>query len=165
VYDHVQHWGKLVHGVDAMCAALLFALLLLGWRDHESVALSDQLAAALAVCAGIFFGVVWEIVEFVLDWVLDTDLQKSNSDTMTDLLWNDLGVAIGVALAMWMYCRWATARDRASLGGVAEWLVDGPSRLLDQHGILMTLVVTALGAAAVTALWFTGRPVPGFPIG
>src|SRR5438067_756631 len=78
LFDRVQHWGKVVHGVDAFVATLLFALLLLGWRDAEAIAVSDELSAVMAMCAGVFFGVIWEIVEFVFDWVTYSDLQKSN---------------------------------------------------------------------------------------
>ena len=51
---------------------------------------------------------------------------------------------------------------RAGLpGGVAAWLVAGPSRVLDRHGFLVSIVVALVVAAAVAALWFAGRPVPG----
>src|SRR5207302_7208929 len=112
LYDRVQHWGKLVHAVDAVCATLLFGVLLLAWRDVEGVDLADELAALTSMCAGIFFGVVWELVEFVIDWTLNSDLQKSNSDTMTDLLWNDVGAAFAAVLAARLYCHWLSARQR-----------------------------------------------------
>ena len=104
---------------------------------------------------------MWEIVEFVLDWLRDADLQKSNSDTMTDLLWNDVGTVIGALVAARLYCHWLRPNDHSDLGQTAAWLVDGPSRVLDRHGFLVSIVVTLLVAAAVAGLWFAGRPVPG----
>ena len=164
LYDRVQHWGKLVHALDAACATLLFGVLLFAWRDVERIGLADELATLMAMCAGVFFGVIWEIVEFVIDWVGNADLQKSNSDTMTDFLWNDLGTAVAAVLAARLYCRWLSQREREGLGGLAVWLVSGPSRLLDRHGFLMTLVAAVAIAGAVTVVWFSGRPVPGFAI-
>jgi len=164
LYDRIEHWGKFVHAVDGLCATLLFGVLLLAWRHVEGVDLADELAGLMAVCAGIYFGVMWEIVEFVIDWVSYSDLQKSNSDTMTDLLWNDVGAAIAAVLATHMYCHWLTLRQRQDLSRVATWLVGGPSRLLDRHGFLMTLVAAVLMAAAVAAVWFSGRPLPGLAI-
>jgi hypothetical protein len=164
LYDRVQHWGKLVHALDAMCATLLFGVLLFAWRDLERVDLADELAALMSMCAGVLFGVMWEIVEFVIDWMASADLQKSNSDTMTDLLWNDVGTAIAAVLAARLYCHWLGPRQRQEVGGLARWLVSGPSRLLDRHGFLMTLVAGVLIAAAVALVWFSGRPVPGLAI-
>ena len=164
LYDGIQHWGKLVHAVDGFCAALIFGLLFLGWRERAQIELADELAALLTMFFGIFFGVIWEVVEFVRDWVAYSDLQKSNTDTMTDFLWNDLAVVLASLLAMRLYCHVLAARDREALGTTAEWLVDGPSRLLDRHGFLLTLIAAVLIAVAVALLWFAGRPVPGIPI-
>ena len=164
LYDRVQHWGKLVHAVDAACATLLFGVLLLAWRDLEGVDLADELAALLSMFAGIFFGVMWELVEFLIDWARNSDLQKSNSDTMTDLLWNDVGAAIAAVLATRLYCHWLSARQRQDLGGLVTWLVGGPSRVLDRHGFLMTFVAAVVISAVVLVVWFSGRPVPGFAI-
>jgi len=113
------------------------------------------------MCVGIFEGLSWEIVEFILDWLRYSDLQKSNSDTMTDLLLNDLGAVIGALLAARLYCHWLRPNDHSELDQTAAWLVDGPSRVLDRYGFLVSIVVTLLVAAAVAALWFAGRPVPG----
>jgi hypothetical protein len=107
---------------------------------------------------------MWELVEFLIDWARNSDLQKSNSDTMTDLLWNDLGAAIAAALAARMYCHWLTPRECQDVGGLARWLVAGPSRVLDRHGFLMTFVAAVVIAAVVVVVWFSGRPVPGFAI-
>jgi hypothetical protein len=161
IYDHVLHWGKLVHGVEGLLIAVLVGSLLLGYRDAQSIGLADQLAGLLTITLGIAFGVLWETIEFIIDWVADTSLQKSNTDTMTDFLWNDLGAVIGTLLIVRLYCHWLSARDRRALGSAGTWLVDGPSRLLDRHGWLITLVAAALLALAIIALWFTGRPVPG----
>src|SRR5436309_9454559 len=90
LYDHILHWGKLVHAVDGFCATVIFSMLLFAWRDATAVALPDELGSLLSIFAGIFFGVMWEIVEFIRDWVAYSDLQKSNTDTMTDLLGNDV---------------------------------------------------------------------------
>jgi len=161
LYDHILHWGKLVHGLEGLLVAIMVGLLLLAWRDRESVALTDQLATLMTICVGIFTGVMWEIVEFVLDWVRYSDLQKSNSDTMTDLLWNDVGAIIGALLAARVYRHVVRANDRAEIGQNAAWLLDGPGRVLDRHGFLVSLIVVLLVAAAIVALWFAGRPVPG----
>ena len=164
VYDRVTHWGKVVHAADGACATLIFALLLLGWRERTRAELTDELATLTAIFGGVLFGVLWEIVEFVRDWVAYSDLQKSNTDTMTDFLCNDVAVVIAALIAMRAYCHVATAGDRERLGQVAEGLVDGPSRVLDRHGLALGLIASGLIAATVLVLWFAGRPVPGLPI-
>jgi hypothetical protein len=164
VYDRVLHWGKFIHAADAACVAFIFGMLLLGWRAHNHVDLSDELVALTTIFVGILFGVLWEIVEFVWDWVSYSDLQKSNSDTMTDFLWGNLAAIAGVLIAMRVYCHLTTAADRERLGAAAAWLVDGPSRLLDRHGMALLVIAFGLIAAAVLSLWFAGRPVPGLPI-
>ena len=164
LYDQIQHWGKFVHAAVGFCATFIFGLLLLGWRQQAHVDFVDELAALLTMFFGILVGLLWEIVEFVRDWVAYSDLQKSNTDTMTDFLCNDVAVVIAGLLAMRVYCHMLNGQDRASLGATAEWLVDGPSGLLDRHGFLLTIVVAVIMAAAVAALWFADRPVPGIPI-
>jgi hypothetical protein len=161
LYDRITHWGKLIHGLEGFFVAVTAGLMLHAWRDREHIDLSDQLATLMTICIGIFAGVMWELVEFVLDWVRYSDLQKSNSDTMTDLLWNDVGAVIGALLAVRVYCHVLRANDRAELGHTATWVLDGPSRVLDRHGFLVSIIVALLIAAAVAALWFAGRPVPG----
>ena len=163
LYDRITHWGKLVHGADAFLVALLVGVLLLGYREARRIDLSDQLGALLTVFVGVAFGVLWELVEYVFDWVADTSLQKSNADTMTDFLWHDLGTVLATLLAVRLFCHWLGAADRRAVGVAGGWLVDGPSRLLDRHGWLMTLLVSAIIALAVAALWFAGRPIPGLP--
>jgi hypothetical protein len=164
LYDRVQHWGKLVHAVDGFCAAFVFGLLLLAWRDQAAVDLADELSALLSMFFGILFGLMWEMVEFIRDWVAYSDLQKSNTDTMTDFLWSDVAVVVAALLAMRVYCRWMDLAERQSLGRTAEWLVDGPSKVLDRHGLAMTAIALGLIAAAVLTLWFADRPIPGIPI-
>jgi hypothetical protein len=164
LYDRVLDWGKVVHGVEGFLVALLLGILLIGWRDLEAVDLRDQLAALMTMFSGLLFGVMWEIVEFVLDWVRYSDLQKSNSDTMTDFLWNDVGAIVGTLVGLWLYCHRLSARQREDTGQVAQWLVDGPSRVLDRHGFPISIVVAVLAAGAVAALWFAGRPLPGLAI-
>jgi uncharacterized membrane protein HdeD (DUF308 family) len=164
VYEKVHHWGKLVHGIEGLLAVLLVGTLFLAWRDRETVALNNQLATLMTMFFGVLFGIAWELTEFVLDWVFSGDIQKSNTDTTTDLLWNDVGAVLGALLAVHLYCRWLQARQREELGARAAWLVDGPSRLLDKHGFLITIVVAVVAVVAVAALWFADRPVPGFPI-
>ncbi|MCA1648553.1 MAG: hypothetical protein LC797_24860, partial [Chloroflexi bacterium] len=144
LYDRLLHWGKLVHGVEAFLVALVVGLLVLAWRDRAAIDLTEQLSVLLTIFCGIFFNVVWEILEFVVDWVRSADLQKSNSDTMTDLLWGDVGAVVGAVLAARAYCHWVNADQREQLGGVAEWLVKGPSRVLDRHGLLVSIVVGVL---------------------
>jgi len=162
--DRVVNWGKVVHGLEGFLVAVLVGVLLLGWRDLAAINLSDQLAALLTMCSGMFFGVMWEIVEFVLDWVRYSDLQKSNSDTMTDLLWNDVGTVLGTLLGLRLYCHVLQAGQRQDIGRAARWLVDGPDRVLGRHGVLLSMIVALLAAAAVAALWFTDRPLPGLAI-
>jgi hypothetical protein len=157
-------WGKLVHAVGGACATALFALLFLGWRDLTRTDLSDELAALLAICVGIFFGLMWEIVEFICDWVAYSDLQKSNTDSMTDLLWNDVACILAALLVVRVYARATDAQDRKQLGAIAEWLVDGPSRVLNRHGLTLTVITASCIAAAIAALWFAGRPVPGLSV-
>ena len=161
LYDRITHWGKLIHGLEGFFVAVTVGVLLLAWRDREHIDWSDQLATLMTICIGIFAGVMWELVEFVLDWARYADLQKSNSDTMTDLLWNDVGAVIGALLAVRVYCHMLRANDRADLGQTATWILHGPSRVLDRHGFLVSIIVALLVAAAVAALWFAGRPVPG----
>lgn len=164
LYDSIQHWGKLVHAVDGFCAAFIFGLLLLGWRARAQIDLADELAALLTMFFGIFFGVMWEIVEFLRDWVAYSDLQKSNNDTMTDFLCNDVAVVIATLVAMRVYCHVLRPAERENLGTTAEWLVDGPSRGLDRHGLTLSVIAIGVIAACVLALWFSDRPVPGIPI-
>jgi hypothetical protein len=163
LYDRVEHWGKLVHAVDAACATLIFGLLLLGWRERNAVDLSDELCALLTMFAGVLFGLAWELVEFIVDWVAYADLQKSNTDTMTDFLCNDVAVVLAALLALRLYCHATGPVDRQRLGGVAEWLVAGPSRLLDRHGFALLLLSAGVILAAIAVLWFAGRPMPGLP--
>ena len=163
LYDTLTNWGKLVHAVDAACATFIVALLTFAWRDASSVDLTDELGTLVAMCAGMLFGVLWEIVEFIRDWVAYSDLQKSNLDTMTDLLVNDVAAVVAALLAIRLYHR-ATSAHKAALGRTAEWLVDGPSRLLDRHGFLIVLLAAVAIAGSIAALWFAGRPVPGIPI-
>jgi hypothetical protein len=164
LYDRIDNWGKLVHALVGACATSLFGLLFLGWRDLTHVDVTDELAALLTICAGILFGLMWEIVEFVIDWVTYSDLQKSNTDTMTDLMWNDVACILAALLVVRLYARVTDAHDRKQLGETAEWLVDGPSRLLNRHGLTLTVITAACIVAAVAALWFAGRPVPGLSI-
>jgi len=164
LYDRIDDWGKLVHAVGGACATALFALLFLGWRDLTRTDVTDELAAVLAICVGILFGLMWEIVEFVRDWVAYSDLQKSNTDTMTDLLWNDVACVLAAVLVVRLHARVADAHDRKQLGETAEWLVDGPSRLLNRHGLTLTVITAACIVAAIAVLWFAGRPVPGLSV-
>jgi hypothetical protein len=91
-------------------------------------------------------------------------VQKSNSDTMTDFLWNDFGAVVGAVLAARLYCHLLAGQERAVLGALAALLVDGPSRVLDRHGVLITVVVLVLAGASVLAVWFASRPLPGFGV-
>jgi hypothetical protein len=147
----------LFHSLVTFGVTLAFGLLVLGWRDRERVEIGDHLAALLSMLAGILFGVVWEIAEFLIDWIFQTDLQTSNTDTMVDLLWTDVGAVVAAVLATRVYCHVLTASQRTALGARAHRLVDGPSRMLDRHGKLITLVVVVLSGAAVASLWYTGR--------
>ena len=156
--------SKLLHALVALVVAGGVGLLLLAWRDHERAPIDDRLVALAAMCAGLLFGVAWEEVEFVLDWLRYSDLQLSNLDTMTDLLWNGVGAAVAGSVVVWTYCRLLDYAGRKRLGIAAAWWFDGPSRALDRHGLLATIVVALAVAVAVGALWFAGRPVPGFPI-
>jgi hypothetical protein len=148
--------------VAALGVSVLIGLLVLGWRDRTAIDLGDQQATLLSILAGIQLGVVWKLVEFVLDWVWNTDLQKSNTETVVDLMWNDVGAVVGAVLSARLYCHLAKASQRAQLGAVATWLVSGPSRGLDRHGVLVTMVLTAIASLTVAGLWLAGRPLPGF---
>jgi hypothetical protein len=154
--------GNLLHCVAALGVSALIGLLVLGWRDHERIDLGDQLATVLTMFVGVLFGVLWELIEFVLDWALSTDLQLSNTETIIDLLWNDVGAVVGAVLATRLYSRMLRAHQRRELGGAATWLLNGPSSVLDRHGVLVTIVVAAVAVLTVAGLWFTGRPMPGF---
>jgi hypothetical protein len=164
LYERVQHWGKLVHGADGFCAALAFGMLLLAWRDEARVDLSDELCGLVAVFFGIGFGVAWEIVEFIRDWVAYSDVEKSNSDTMTDFLCNDVAAIVAALLAVRLYCRVLAPAERRWLGRTATRLVDGPSRLLDHHGLAVAVIALLAIGASIALLWFADRPVPGIPI-
>ena len=153
-----------LHCLAAFIVALGIGLLVLAWRDQQRFDIDDRLVALLTMCIGLLFGVAWELLEFVLDWIRYSDLQQSNLATMSDLLWNDVGSVLAGSIVVWVYCRLLDLRTRERLGALAQFLVDGPSQMLDRHGFLMTIVVAILAAIAVGALWFAGRPVPGFPI-
>lgn len=165
VYDHVTHWGKFVHAADAFLFVALVSVLLLGYRDRLRLELPDELAGALAIFGGIAFGVGWEIVEFTIDWVFDTDLQKSNTDTMTDFLANDVATVVAALLVVRLYSHVLSSRSRLEWGTLGDWLVDGPSRVLDRHGHLMAVLGIMVIALVIAVLWFAGRPVPGLPSG
>jgi hypothetical protein len=155
---------KVLHVFGTLVVVAAVGALVLGYRDRARVDLSDQLATVLAMFVGGLVAMFVELVEFLSDWLLGTQLQPSNTDTMTDLLASDLGAVVGALLATLVYCRWLSARQRQRLGERAVWLTDGPSRTLHRHGFAITLAVSTVIALAVAALWFTGRPVPGFPI-
>lgn len=163
VSDRIQHWGKLVHAVDGFCVALLFGLLFLTWRTYERIDVTDELGGLFIACVGIVFGLLWEFVGFILDWTTDSDFQKSNTDTMTDFLCNDVAVVVATLIVVRVVSHLSREQTQ-SLGALTEWLVDGPSRLLDRHGFALGLVASALIVAAVASLWFSGRPLPGIPI-
>jgi len=148
--------------VAALGVSVLIGLLVLGWRDHQRIDLGEQQATLLSILAGIQVGVLWKLAEFVVDWVWNADLQQSNTETMIDLLWNDVGAVVGAVLAARLYCHVAKASQRAKLGAIGTWLVSGPSRGLDRHGVLVTLVLAAIAVMTVAGLWLAGRPVPGF---
>lgn len=156
---------KVMHGIAAFIVAGGIGFLILAWRDHQRFEIDDRVVATVSMCVGLLFGVAWELVEFVVDWVRYSDLQLSNLDTMTDLLWNDVGSVVAGSMVVWAYCSLLNLRAREHLGAFAERLVHGPSHVLDRHGFLITIIVALLAAIAVGALWFVGRPVPGFPIG
>lgn len=162
--DRIEHWGKLVHAVDAASVTFVVGVLLLGWRERTRVDLSDELSTLLTIFVGILFGVGWEVAEFMIDWVLSSDLQKSNADTMTDLLCTIVAAILAGLAATRVYCHATSTAERDRLGGVAEWLVDGPSRLLDRHGLALMMIVACVIAAMIAALWFAGRPAPGVPL-
>ena len=143
---------------------LIFGSLFLGWRAAARIDVTDELAGLLTMFVGILFGVMWEVVEFIRDWVAYSDLQKSNSDTTTDLLCNDLAVVVAALVTLRVYCHVLSLDHRRALGRTAEWLVDGPSRLLDRHGLALSVIGLCLIAGAVASLWFADRPVPGIPI-
>ena len=71
-------------------------------------------------------------------------------------------LVVGGVLAARVYCHVLNSRRRHELGNVATWLVNGPSRVLDRHGALVTVDVAAVAALTVASLWFAGRPMPGF---
>jgi hypothetical protein len=154
-----------VHCLAAFGVSLLVGLLVLAWRDRTAVEVGDQLATALSMLVGILFGMLWELVEFVCDWAGQTALQTSNSQTMMQLLWNDVGAVVGALVAARLYCHALSASRRQQLGCLAARLFGGPSRGLDRHGLLVTIVVAAGAALTVASLWFAGRPMPGFPNG
>jgi hypothetical protein len=156
---------QVVHAVTGFGVSLVIGFLVLGWRDHNRVDVGDQLAALMSILAGIQFGVLWKLVEFVVDWVQYTDIQRSNSETMADLLWNDAGAVVGAVLATRLYCHVVTPARREELGRAASWLLNGPSRVLDRHGFLVTIVVVGAATLTVAGLWFAGRPMPGIPNG
>src|SRR5579859_7984645 len=56
LYDRIWHWGKVVHGVEAVCVTAVAALLLLGYRERAQAGLPVHIAALASVCLGITFG-------------------------------------------------------------------------------------------------------------
>jgi len=160
----ISHWDKGLHVVDGALVAVIFGWLLLGWRDREQVDFPDELAALLTTFAALLFGTLWELFEFVRDWTLYSDVQKSNSDTMTDFLWNDFGAVVGAVLAVRLYCHLMSSHQRDDLGRLTAWLVHGPSRVLDRHGLLALVLFVIFAASAILAVWFASRPLPGFGI-
>lgn len=156
---------RVAEGIATLLVTLAVGNLLLGYRDTRRVHLPDQLAAFLAMLSGFAFGMLWELIEFISDWVASTDLQPSNLNSMMDLLTSNVAAIVGGVASVWVYCHLVRGRQREQLGNLASWLSDGPSKLLDRHGYAMMLAFAGLAVLAVAALWFAGRPVPGFPIG
>jgi hypothetical protein len=162
--DRIPHWGKLLHAVAAGCFALVFGLLLLGFRDAERIDLSAHLAGMATILVGMTFGSVWEIVEFSLDWVLHTDLQTSNPETMLDLLFGVVGGVTGGLVALRTYHRGLGDRQRKELGTLADWLWAPAARLLDERGGMVAMLALLALLALIGALWVAGgRYVPGLP--
>jgi hypothetical protein len=56
LYDTIQHWGKLVHARDGLCATFVFGLLFFGWRDFATIEITDEFAVLTTMFAGNAFG-------------------------------------------------------------------------------------------------------------
>jgi hypothetical protein len=155
----------MLHFGVAFLVVLGVGVLVLAYRDRLAIDLSNQLATLLSMCIGVAFGMVWELVEFIIDWVRASAIQTSNTQTMLDLLWTDVGAVLGAIVATSVYCRWLPGRQRQEIGDFSVWVSDGPLKVIQRQGLAMTLAWTAIVVVAVAALWFTGRPVPGFSNG
>jgi hypothetical protein len=159
LFELFTYWDKLVHPTLVALATLLVAWLLLGFRDAFGVRLPRRVIAATALLVGMGIGAGWEFIEFAADWFGNVNLQKSNGDTMTDILANDIGAGTAMVLALWLYRRGLQATERRALGELAAWLGAGPARLLDRHGGLVGLVVTAACCALLAwGWWLDGDP-------
>jgi hypothetical protein len=160
LYERIVNWGKFVHAVEGLAIAAIVALVVLGWRDEVGVDLADHIVGLLAMSAALLFGLCWETVEFVIDWVLRTSIQKSNTDSMTDFLWNDLAAVVGALLGLRLYYHVLDDASRKRLGRTGVWLLDGPGRLFDRHGVLVGVVAAIVVALTLLGIWFSGRSSP-----
>jgi len=165
LFELFYYWDKLVHPTLIALTGMVGAWLLLGYAHAYTKRIPVHLAAAFAMLLAISIGAFWEFIEFTSDWFGNADLQKSNADTITDIMSNDIGAFVATLLALWLFTRVFSEREREQMGRIAWWLAHGPSRLVRGHGRLLG---TVLGCALVALLFMSqwvDRDIPALASG
>ncbi len=160
LFELFTYWDKIVHPMLVALTAWLGAWLLLGYAEAFGKRMPIHLVAAIAMLLGVSVGASWEYVEFLSDWFGDANLQKSNADTMTDLIANDIGAFVATLLALRLFPRWLSSQQRREAGHLAQWLSNGPTRLLGDHG---RVIGAAVAAALAAILWAAQAIDQGVP--
>jgi hypothetical protein len=160
LFEVFYYWDKLVHPTLVALTALMAGWLLLGYRDAFGLRITTHFGATFGWLVGASIGAFWEFIEFFSDWFGNTDLQKSNGDTMTDMLSNDIGAFVATLIGCWLYFHVLGSQQRCAMGQIAQWLSDGPARLLDRHGRLVGGVLACLVATLLAATQWVDRGTP-----
>jgi len=165
LFELFYYWDKLVHPTLVALTGMIGAWLLLGYRDAFAKRLPIHLVAAFGMLLAITVGAFWEFVEFTTDWFSNSDLQKSNADTISDIMSNDIGAFVATLLALWLYKRFFSQRQREQTGHIARWLAHGPAVVFRKAGrVVGTLAALAVIGLISAAVW-VDRDVPALAAG
>jgi hypothetical protein len=165
MFELLYYWDKLVHPTLVALTGIVGAWLFIGYRDAFAKRIPTHLVAAFGMLLAIAVGAMWEFIEFSSDWFGDADLQKSNADTISDLISNDTGAFLATLLALWLYTRFFSDRQREQVGQIAQWLVHGPMMVLRRYGrVVGTLAAVLLVVVVSLGVWID-RDVPALASG
>jgi hypothetical protein len=165
LFELFYYWDKLVHPTLVALTGMIGAWLLLGYRDAFAKRLPIHLVAGVGILLAVAVGAFWEFVEFTSDWFGNADLQKSNGDTMSDIISNNTGAFVATLLALWLYTRFFSGRQREQMGHIARWLAHGPEVLLRRYGGAVGTVATVVVAGLVFMAVWVDRGVPALAAG
>jgi hypothetical protein len=165
LFELFYYWDKIVHPTLVASTGMIAVWLLLGYRDAFGKRLPIHLVAIFAMLLAISVGAFWEFVEFGPDWFGNADLQKSNADTITDIVANDTGAFLATLLALWLYTRFFSKRQRQETGLIAQWLAHGPGAVLRGHGRLVGALAAVLLAGVLFLSQWIDRGSPALAAG